>query len=503
MSDIITLPDITVPSGAASTPAEVTAPAQDVPVPASSITVAAHMDSVAYNGKTMRARVPKRTYAVPASSVIAPEQVLSFNVLQEQTEPEHDSPLSITALSSAHALAGASLTIFGTGFGSSQGESAVHFGEPLNVLGFRPCTREAASYVSWSDTRVVVTVPSMSPGKAGALGTYHDVRVTVAGQESAPAAFYIDPMTIYSGQTFTTASAAGNNLAAQHDALYDGCTFTATNQAIPGNDYGVVSIGRDASVYAVTFLDCTLTSNTGAGSGDGVNGYKIVGNDHDTRDISIVGGRIGAMSRMGWELVKGSGTPRVRHLLRDLVIDPSGGEPISFSEPGAAYSLVDNVTMRGWGNLSSPPWGNGFECNTTTHVEVRDLRIYGGHGYGCAFNIAGPQDGSDCYLLFVDSGCDFGTVYQEHLPAGSPCVFGFTNYVRGSKWIGCSFDVGDATHHAYNAANDTDGWKNHTGNDWSESTITGYCGKNSGTPMTAAGYWTQAPPASNRLPVRV
>ena len=92
-----TVPDISVPQGAASTPVTVTSPAETVAVPARSITAPARTITLAAYSTTINGKkvtVPSRTYSVPpyaltvpASSVTAPAQVLSFNVLQAAPAP--------------------------------------------------------------------------------------------------------------------------------------------------------------------------------------------------------------------------------------------------------------------------------------------------------------------------------------------------------------------------------------------------------------------------------
>ena len=71
---------------------------------------------------------------------------------------------AITSLSANHARIGSTITINGRGFGSARSSSTVTFGEaqvsnpsPTGEQKWAPVTKEAASYVSWSDTQIVVT----------------------------------------------------------------------------------------------------------------------------------------------------------------------------------------------------------------------------------------------------------------------------------------------------------------------------------------------------------
>ena len=86
--------------------------------------------------------------------------------------------LSISSLSSTHAAVGTSITITGAGFGAARGNSFVVFGERINAQGWAPCARKAAVQ-SWSNSSIRVTVPAMSPGKAGYPSTYHNVYVVL------------------------------------------------------------------------------------------------------------------------------------------------------------------------------------------------------------------------------------------------------------------------------------------------------------------------------------
>lgn len=185
----------------------------------------------------------------------------------------------------------------------------------------RPCSREAASYVSWSDTQVVVIVPSMAPGLAEAPRTHHPVYVEVGGRPSNSVAFWIDPAIIIDGShisaistvfpgsaytvetrnytnssgahrsqhssytthlTISSDSAAGNYVArGSHDVLIKDCTFIGTNPNIYYSDAGVITMGSYArgqvpeNIYNITFHNCVITNNTGQGGGEGVNGVKV------------------------------------------------------------------------------------------------------------------------------------------------------------------------------------------------------------------------------------
>jgi len=266
---------------------------------------------------------------------------------------------TISSLSASHTAIGASITITGTGFGSARDTSKVFFGEYRNPVGSRPCTRETSSYRAWSDTSITVTVPPMSPGVAGAPGTYHPVYVEVGGKPSNRVDFYIDPeITIDANtaagsilpnstrtvqtitypsspnkdgtRTFTTKvtynsdtgprPTKGNWVASgTHNVLFKDCTFIATNSQMNPNDTGVVTMGSFADptgqhdIYNVTFYNCVFRNNTTAGSnGEGANGVKVYHNgpgrwgDWTFSECSFgtPNTTTGSFRRMGIELVE-------------------------------------------------------------------------------------------------------------------------------------------------------------------------------------------------------
>ena len=390
----------------------------------------------------------------------------------------------ISSLSVSHAAIGAQVTITGLNFGSLRGTSTVTFGEPVNVQGWAPVTRPAASYVSWSATQIVVTVPSMSPGKVGATGTYHNVRVYVGGTSSNAASFYIDPVYTVTGQTFSNLSGAyGNSFAAicsaasvqGHDVLFDGCTFTSTQmndtQTSGGGSTGVIwadpvhYLHPSPSFYRTTFYNCTMTSNNSQ-LGDGVNGVKW--NDIGaTRysDLTFDTCHFGQFSRMGIEMVNNS--PQASASFNNIRISnsdflPTGGEPISFSTwaedtmgPHAIYSLVSDCLVYGY-STGAPPSGQGYsgavECNGSSYVEVRNTTFWGGGGL--VFNF-GHQWNNQASGLLVDN-----CIVDMHLrhalcPGVDARLIGGTPDpgfgIYGAVWRNCDFNMGDAANSGINA----------------------------------------------------
>ena len=128
---------------------------------------------------------------------------------------------AISNLSPATAAVGASVTITGTNFGSSQGTSAVTF----------PGSTTPAFTSSWSDTSIVAKVPSDATG----VGV---VIVTVNGAPSAGSAFTVLPppaitslspsMAVPGGADFTL-TINGTNFDSTAVVNWGGTTLTPTN----------------------------------------------------------------------------------------------------------------------------------------------------------------------------------------------------------------------------------------------------------------------------------
>ena len=396
---------------------------------------------------------------------------------------------TITGLSAASAKAGAALTISGDQFGAAQGSSTVTFGELPNQLGFAPCAKQA-SVVSWSDTSITVTVPGMAPGS-------HPVYVSVGGVTSNTSPFTIDPVKVISNQTFTTSSASGYVLPSAHDVVYDNCTFTATNPDISGVFAGVLCLGQNAQKqYDVTFRDCTITSNTGPGSGTdhGVNGIKVTeGWGTSARDITFEGCTIQSVSRMGIEIISDGATHDYRIALVGCTFEPCGAEAISFGSAGAANSLVDGCTIQGYGNLAKPQWAAAFEANKATYLTVRDTQIWAGRGD--AMNISGGGAGYS-NLLFQNVDIDMSHLVQQYPTNYGARLFGCSQLNR-SLWLDCTFNTGNAANHVYNAgyAENGDGWASCAFNDFSTCTIDGT--------IATPSYWDSGTNASNDLPAVV
>lgn len=423
----------------------------------------------------------------------------------------HVPTAKITALSRPTAKVGAVLAIRGSHFGSQQNRSTVTFGErpvttpsPTGSKRWAPCAKNAR-VLSWNDSRIMVRVPSMAPGS-------HGVYVTVGGRASASCAFSISAAITVRGLTFRTASRLGNvvgvdsgdgsNLAryGTRNVLFEDCTFEGTNQAIPGDLAGVLTIGWTASNYNLTFRNCTFQRNEGAGSGGsgwpGVNGIKAVWGVHD---ITFDHCTFEAFSRFSIE-VWSDNTP-TRHpynvAVYDCVFEPAGSQCISWSGGrNPMDSVVAGCTFKGYGTNPDRLGGACVEVAGSHHIVTRDCEIW--TGSGSALNVSACNGGGPSYLYFEDVRVYFDSahLYQSRRPWVYSSIFGCDG-MNYSRWVRCHFNTGDATTCADSAGYTGEGgaptmWSlTDTHNDFSSSTITGYIShRGVHIPATAAGYWT-------------
>lgn len=141
-------------------------------------------------------------------------------------------------------------------------------------------------------------------------------------------------------------------------------------------------------VYDITFRDCTFTSNTGAGSGDGVNGVKIWSSGQGQHYLTFAGCTFQVLSRMGIEVCgnNSDSNPTLYNIaLRNCTFEPTTlGEPITsstWSPSGTSRpitSLVDGCTIKGFDNAANAIYGGAIECNGSHDVEIRDAQIWSG-----------------------------------------------------------------------------------------------------------------------------
>lgn len=478
----------------------------------------------------------------------------------EPPEPPVDPPVDppegfgIHSLSANHAGIGDTITITGEAFGETRGSSFVSFGEepvttPTSDGGetWQPCTKNAASYISWSDEEIVVTVPSMAPGAAGYPGTYHNVRVHVGGDVIGPADFYIDPVAVNpSGvtdvcwgserwrwnQTITRTANDDTRDGIQgydyeapdnayygvhvigHDLLFQNCTFACDNPDLNGDHGGVVTVGQEHDTYNVTFLNCTFKENWSTNEEGvfwhGVNGVKLVS---DARDVVISDCTFEPHSRMSWEAIDYA-TPRtmVNLAVRNCVFEPPGNQAISFGETGNLYSLIEGCLFKGYGNhaVMYPGGACCWEANQARYIVTRDCEMWA--GVWGQININGTV-GVPRHLYFENVRLYFDAAHDyqsRHASAGSATMIE-GDYITHTVWRDCVFVTGSSTKYLNSFGICT--WDSAPGNwalgneynDFSGSTISGYVSWNGvQIPATIAGYFRgsnqHAVLASNTLP---
>jgi hypothetical protein len=378
-------------------------------------------------------------------------------------------------LSAVHALPGQELTIVGS-FGSTPG--LVTFGERPNPLGFAPVSKQA-SIVHWSDEEIIVTVPAMSPGKAGYPHTYHPVYVSVGGEHTASADFYVDPIAVnpesgslfpfatngavtFADGVYTSTGTYGVEIPSCDGVLYDGVTFEAASGVIPGNAGGVLTLGQNSrTVRNVTFLDSTIRGNTGPGASgiydEGVNAVKMI---RYVDNVTFAGTLFESCSRMALETWTGGVQSIVNNALRGCIFEPTGSLAISLVGGGNYQSkwLLDGCLFKGgnWGTINSR-WGGMLELRQA-YVEVRDTMYWrAARGY---FNLGGFGVGVPTNWYFrnvnVDvnqaapgaptgrlSGCNL-IATSAHRAQTSPYAPNLAQACESTLWDDCHFNTGSA-----------------------------------------------------------
>ncbi len=460
-----------------------------------------------------------------STAVVAVLVLLATGIVAAAFSPACQAQAKITSLSRSEGKVGARVTIKGRGFGNRQGRSYVTFGErrvstpsPTGNKRWAPCAKKAR-VISWSRSSITVRVPSMAPGT-------HKAYVTVGGRASNSRQFSISPAVVVRGRTFSSASSLGNVMgdsspgsdlrAYTHNVLFDGCTFEATNPNILGDQAGVLTLGRAAKNYNLTFRNCTFKRNVGPGSGGsgwgGVNGVKSI---YGVHDITFERCTFEEFSRFSVE-VWSSGDPGRRpynFAFYDCTFEPAGSQCISWSGGrNPLDSLVSGCVFKGYGTLEDGPNGACMEFARSHHIVIRGCEIWTGNGG--ALNVNGFQTGRPSYLFFkgVRVFFDSAHLYQSKRPHIYSSVLGCDG-MSYSRWVDCRFNTGDkrvcadAVGYTGENGHPTAWARTNTHNDFRSSTICGYIShRGLHIPSTAKGYWTSGnggPHRSNKLPKRV
>lgn len=437
---------------------------------------------------------------------------------------EAQTAAKVTSLSRETARVGARLTIKGSHFGSRQGKSTVTFGErrvstPSSTGNRRwaPCAK-TARVISWSRRSITVRVPSMAPGM-------HKVYVTVGGRSSNSYRFSIDAATVVRGRTFSTASQYGNVIGADNgsgsdlsgytrNVLFENCTFEATNPNILGDQAGVLTLGRAAKNYNLTFRNCTFKKNEGPGSGGsgwgGVNGVKSIYGVHDVTFEDCTFEEFSRFSVEVWSDDNPANRP-YNFALRDCVFEPAGSQCISWSGGrNRVNSIAAGCLFKGYGTSLERSGGACIEVAFNSHIVTRNCTIWTGTGSTVnVHDIGGP---SHLYFKGIRVFCDSAHMYQSRRPGQWSTILNCKGMTY-SRWVKCQFVTGDAK-----VCWDNLGYTGEAGspamwsltnkhNDFSKSTVSGYIShRGVHIPRTAAGYWTSGNDGahpSNKLPRRV
>jgi hypothetical protein len=458
--------------------------------------------------------------------------------------------LAISSLSTTHAAVGASVTINGSGFGATQGAGKVTFGErPQHTftdgVTLTPCSR-TATVTSWSDTRIVVTVPSMSPGIAEAAGTHHPVYVTTAaGALSGSSDFYIDPAIVIDGSTSaavstgvlpysvrtvrdttyanttgsrhgsytthvvydaTSSNPGGGNFIAgnTHDVLFRDCTFTDNSPLLNGYNAGVLTIGEGATnIYNITFENCVFTNNlSSGGDGTGANGVKTyhANNAGKMGDWTFSDCSFGTPNSPGGSFLRMSLEVNEDDYMTSGYIEnvrvtgcdfePPACEPISFNcrmRGPDRKILIDDSTFKGAGQGYSP-WGGAVFESTGYGMVIRDTSVWAWSG--SLFNLEGWGSGIQSHQYFKNITADQTRLYQNTTGSGSVVFSGFQHSY--GVWENCDFNLGNASNGCayfcqYGTHGSTSpGWVDCTYEDLSTSYI-------HGNASWAAGYLGRQP----------
>ncbi|MBP6917048.1 IPT/TIG domain-containing protein [Candidatus Saccharibacteria bacterium] len=465
---------------------------------------------------------------------------------------------AITNLSTNHAKIGATITINGRGFGTSRGSSRVWFGElpqyrfPDSIVA-RPCTKEAASYISWSDTQIVVTVPSMSPGLAEANGTHHPVYVEVGGVQTNTSDFFIDPVITLDAsssisdwqsvfpnstvkkETVTYTNSTGSRHASytthvtlssdnaphpawgnvvktgSHDVLIKDTSFISLSNGLNPSDSGVITMGsyeygdNPGNIYNITFYNSIIHNNMQNNSGwNGTNAIKIYHGDENAGRVGdwtfsdcsfgTPNSPGGAFSRFGIEFVennRGFSSYRDVNYLHNIRISGSDFEP----------TILDPISLAFGGR--GPDRGilidnDVFKGNGSAAIEV--------HLYGMVVRDVDVWSGG--FVSLEGNSTEFGGVSyigpQSHLYflrvnlrpeiqyegiLPHGSVMFNADNYGGVVFDDCNFNFGNSDNH-YSIASYASSFSTNDGWDMSTSYMFGLSSWGPNPKTTSVQYWT-------------
>jgi hypothetical protein len=175
--------------------------------------------------------------------------------------------------------------------------------------------------------------------------------------------------------------------------IYDGVKFTGGSSS-----RAVVQI--DSSTSYVLFRNCIVATNA-----SGWNGVSINDSGGNIHDITFDNCQILYQSRFGFECTSRSSTGVYQRIkLLNSIVEPQGGGGVSFDSTSDAesFSVVDNTTIEGTGNLPDS-WTAAFETNGTRAMTFTHNRIW--QSFGTMWNIQ-RHNATDCEWVFSDNILD-------------------------------------------------------------------------------------------------
>jgi len=376
---------------------------------------------------------------------------------------------TITGTNPSSAAVGASITINGTGFGSS---GTVTWGcytwtKPVTVN-------------SWSDTAVSVVVPNFAPGPQ---------YISINGS-ARYTGFSISAATTYSNVNYST-STVNDCYAFRTSAsniLFQNCTFSNSNTSYPGptgtpsgGGTGLcfyAGQGTGITVHHIGFVNCTFTSKMW-------NAISFQVYNGSVHDVTFWNCTIGPSVRIGVECNQRPANNSTIYQFIAFIgcnMQPCGEEGYSFDGGYAACTgtIIQNCIIYGANNTTST-WNGAIEFNGPTYWCVADTTIYRCAGH--IFNFEGPP-GTNCGGQMWNVTVDMTKMYQTRQPDGNGNLFAYQNVV-GAVHNNCNWNCGNSSYHLSRGGY----WigTSNINNNFSASWIQGVDGQ--GTPSTGQGYF--------------
>jgi hypothetical protein len=344
---------------------------------------------------------------------------------------------SITSLVPGSGVLGASVTVNGSGFGAAQGSGYVSFG-----------TTKAFLYASWTDTRIVCSVPS------GVSGV-QDVSVTTEDGTSPGVPFGVLPnlsgLSPTSGSAGTGVTLFGSAFGATQGASY--VSFGSTR----ATDYTAWSDGQVVCLAPPGYGGTRVVTITTAGGTSGIFPFTLAGGiiasvqptsaqQGQTLDVAIAGNETGftagtSVASFGAGItVNALAVADATHASANITVSPSaavGARDVTVTTgPDVASPLPDGFTV------TARPLAPSIDGVTPPSGAVGDAVTIRGADFGAtrgsSFVSFGPVTASDYHswsgtaiVCKVPAGAASGPVSVTTY-AGTSNQVSFTVVVPGS-----------------------------------------------------------------------